>query len=69
MRNYRETKDFVCRCGCMYTIYHTENSNNFDQNIGIIRHKRSMLVNNNTAEKNVSQKEAITKLFTMVLKA
>jgi len=30
-------------------VYRTENSNHFDQNIGIILHKRNMLVNDNTA--------------------
>ena len=38
-----------------YTVYHTENSNHLDQNIGIIWHKRSMLVKDNTAEYIVSQ--------------
>jgi len=33
-----------------------ENSNHLDQNIGINWHKRSMFVNDNTAEYNVSQK-------------
>jgi len=33
-----------------YTVYHTENSNHVDQHIGIIWHKRSMLVKDNTAE-------------------
>jgi len=42
---------------------------NIDQNIGIIWHKRSVLVNDNTAEYNVSQekKETITKLSTIAL--
>jgi len=40
-----------------YTVYHTENGNHLDQNIGIIWHKRSMLVNDNTAEYNVSQEK------------
>ena len=34
----------------MYTLYHTQNNNHLDQNIGIIWHKRSMLVIDNTAE-------------------
>jgi len=34
---------------------HTQNNNHLDQNIGIIWHKRSMSVNNNTAEYNVPQ--------------
>jgi len=50
MRNCGVTKQVVCRCGCRYTVYHTENSNHLEQNIGIIRHKRSMLVYDNTAE-------------------
>jgi len=50
MRNCRVTKNVVCRCSCRYTVYHNENSNHLDQNIGIIRNKRSMLVNDNTAE-------------------
>ena len=41
----------------MYMVYHTENSNHFDQNICIIWHKRSMLVNDNTAEYHVSQEK------------
>ena len=40
-----------------YTVYHTQNSNHLDQNIGIICHKRWMLVNDNTAEYNVSQEK------------
>jgi len=52
MRNYGVTKN-VCR----YTVYQTENSNHRDQNIGIIWHKRSMLVNDNTPEYNVSQEK------------
>ena len=40
-----------------YTVYHTENSNHLDQNIGIIWHKRSMLVKDNTAENIVSQEK------------
>jgi len=47
MRNCGVTKNVVCRCSCRYTVYHTENSNHLEQNIGIIWHKRSMLVNNN----------------------
>jgi len=49
MRNCGVTK-YLCRCSCMYTVYHTETSNHLDQSIGIIWHKRSMLVNDNTAE-------------------
>jgi len=47
----------VCRCSCRYTVYHTENSNQLDQHIAIIWHKRSMLVNDNAAECNVSQEK------------
>jgi len=47
----------ACRCSCRYTLYHTENSNHLDQNLGIIWHKCSMLVNDNTAEYNVSQEK------------
>ena len=50
MRNSRITKNVVCRCSCRYTLYHTQNNNHLDQNIGIIWHKRSMLVNDITAE-------------------
>jgi len=57
MRNCAETKNVVCRCSCRYTFYHTENSNHLDQNIGIIWHKRSVLVNDNTAEYNVSHEK------------
>jgi len=57
MRNCGVTKNIVCRCSNRYTVYHTENSNNLDQDIGINWHKRSMLVNDNyrAAEYNVSQ--------------
>jgi len=48
MRNCGVTKQVVCRC--RYTVYHTENSNHLEQNIGTIWHKRSMLVYDNTAE-------------------
>jgi len=44
---------YSCRC----TVYHTQNNNDLDQNIGIIWHKRSMLVNDNAAEYNVSQEK------------
>jgi len=57
MRNCGVTKNVVCRCGCRYRVYHIENSNHLDQNIGIIWHKRSMLVSGNTAEYNVSQEK------------
>ena len=71
MRNYGLTKQVVCSCGCRYTVYHTENSSHREQNIGIIWHKRSMLVNdNNTAEYIMflkKKKETITKLSTMTL--
>ena len=50
MRNCRVTKNVVCRCSCRYTLYRTQNNNHLDQNIGIIWHKRSILVNDNTAE-------------------
>jgi len=50
MRNCGVTKNVVCKCSCTYTVYHTENSNHLDQNIGVIWHKGSVLVNDNTAE-------------------
>ena len=40
-----------------YTVYHTENSYHLDQNNGVILHKRSMLVKDNTAEYIVSQQK------------
>ena len=53
-------------CSCRYTVYHTENSNHLDQNIGTIWHKRSMIVNDNPAEYNISQKkETVTKISTI----
>jgi len=72
MRNYGETKNVVCRCSCRYRVYHIQNNNHLDQNIGIIWHKRSMLVNDTvilrSVEYNVSQKkETIGKLSTMAL--
>ena len=68
MRNCGVTKN-VFGHSCRYTVYHTQNNNHLDQNNGIIWHKRSMLVNDNTAEYNVSQEkqETITKLSTMAL--
>jgi len=36
-------------------FYHTQNSNHLDQNIGSNRSKRSLLVNDYTAERNVLQ--------------
>jgi len=64
----RSNKNRCVQVCCRYTVYHTENSNHLDQNIGIIGHKRSMLVNDNTVQCNVSQEEeTITKLSTMAL--
>jgi len=48
MRNCGVRKNVVCRCSCM--VYHTEYNNHRDQIIGIIWHKRRMLVNDNTME-------------------
>ena len=53
MRNCGVTKNVVCGCSCRHTVCHTENSNHLDQNIGIIRNKRSMLVNDNSLLRNV----------------
>jgi len=50
MRNCGVTKNVVCRYSCEYTVYHIENRNHLDQNIGIIWHKCSILVNDNSAE-------------------
>jgi len=36
---------------------HTQNSNHFDQNIGLIKQKLSLLVNKKYAECNVSQEK------------
>jgi len=49
MRNCGVTKNVVCRCSCRHpTRFFTQkNSNHLDQTIGIIWHKRSMLVNDN----------------------
>jgi len=57
MRNCRVTKNVVFGYSCRYTVDHTQNNNNLDQNIGIIWHKRSMIPNDNTAQYNVSQKK------------
>ena len=54
MRNCEVTKDVVFGYNCGY---HTQNNNHFDQNIDIIWHKRSMIVNDNNAEYNVSQEK------------
>jgi len=50
MRNCGVIKNVVCRCSCRYTVYHTKTSNHLGQNIGIIWHNRSMLVNDNNAK-------------------
>jgi len=47
---------YSCRC----TVYHTQNNNEVDENIGKIWQKRSMLVNDNTAEYNVSHEKKET---------
>jgi len=57
MRNGEVTKDVVCKCSSRYTVYHSKNSNHLDQNVGIIWHKRSMSVNDNTGEYNASQEK------------
>jgi len=52
------------------TVYHTENSIHLDQNIGIIWHKRNMLVNDDTAECGIcfsEKKETFVKLPAMAL--
>ena len=70
MHNCGVTEHVVFGYSCRYLVYHTQNNNQLDQNIGIIWHKRSMLVNDNTAEYNISQiKGTITKLSTMALLA
>ena len=51
------TKNVVFGYSCRYTVYHTHNNNHLDQNIGIIWCKRRILVNDNTAEYNVSQEK------------
>ena len=38
-------------------FYHTQNSNHLDQKIGLNKYKRSLLVNDNTAENYVSQEK------------
>jgi len=38
-------------------VYHTQNNNHLHQNIGIIWHKHSMLVNDNTAVYNFSRRK------------
>jgi len=53
MRNCGVTKNVVCGCNCRHTVCHTENSSDLDQNIGIIRNKRSMFVNDNSLLRNV----------------
>jgi len=57
MRNCGVTKNAVCRWSWRYTVCNTENGNHLDQNIGIVWHKRRMLLNDNTAEHNVSQEK------------
>jgi len=68
MRNCRVTKNVVFGYNCKYTVYHTQNNNHLDQNIGIIWRKRRMLVNDNSAPYvSREKKEIITKLSTMAL--
>jgi len=50
MRNCRVTENVVFGYSCRHAVYHTQSNNHLDQNIDIIWHKRSMLVNDNTAE-------------------
>jgi len=38
-------------------VHHTQNNNHLNQNIGSIRHKLSLLVKDNAAECNISQKK------------
>jgi len=57
MRNCRVTKNVVFEYSCRYTVYHTQNNNHLDQNIGIIWLRRRMLVNDNTAGYHVSQEK------------
>ena len=57
MRNRGVTKNVVFGYSCRYAVYHTQNNNHLDQNIGIIWHKCSMLVKDNTVECNVSQEK------------
>jgi len=57
MRNCGVTKNVVFGYNCRYTVYRTQNNNHLDQHIGIIWHKRSILVKDNTAEYNVSQEK------------
>jgi len=69
MLNCGVTKNVVFGHSCRYTVYHTQKNNHLDQTINIIWHKRSILVNDNAAEYNVSQekKETIMKLSTVAL--
>jgi len=57
MRNCGVSKNLAFGYNCRYTVYHTQNNNHLDQNIGIIWQKRSILVKDNTAEYNVSQEK------------
>jgi len=61
MRNCRVTKYVVFGYSCRYTVYHIQNNNHLDQNIGIICHKRNMLDNYNTAEYTVFQKNKLSR--------
>ena len=57
MRNCGVTKNVLFGYRCRYTVYHTQNNNHLDQNIGKIWHKRSILVNDNSVEYNVTQEK------------
>jgi len=57
MRNCGVTKNVVFGYSCRYTVYNTKNNNHLDQDIGIIWHKRNILVKDNNAEYNVSQEK------------
>jgi len=45
---------------CRFKFYHTRNNNRLDRNIGLNKHKLILLVNDNTAECNVTQKKKLS---------
>ena len=63
MRNCGVTKNVVFGYSCRYTVYHTQNNNHLDQNIGTIWHKRRMLVNDNTAEYVSQEKKKLSRNY------
>jgi len=55
MRNSGVSKTYCAGVAAGKLFCHTQNTSHLDQNIGLNKHKLSLLVNDNAAECNVSQ--------------